>query len=159
VAARKCAVAGPWDNEPDEWHGEFHGLRVRAVRHRELGSWLGYVLLPRGHPQYGVGYEQISADGATYAEHGAHQDNLELMEKALRDDDVWEVDFDCGHGWDYQPGMAGFMGLDLGTKIERYKTLEYVKQRLEKMAAQLAGKKAIRSDHGLDVKSGPVQSS
>lgn len=145
MAARKYAVAGPWDDEPDEWHGEFHGLKVRAVRHSVFGSWLGYVLLPRGHPQYGLPYNEIEADGATYAEHGAHQDNLELMEKSLQDEEVWEVGFDCGHAWDYQPGMTRFnevMGLEPLGKIENYKTLEYVKKRLEEMAAQLSTKKS-----------------
>ena len=135
MAAKKYSVAGPWDNEPDEWNGEFHGLRVRAVRHHATGSWCGYVLLPRNHPLYGVDYGEIDADahgGLTYSDYGAGGDNLSLMERSLHDDDVWEVGFDCGHASDYQPVLVG-----LEHRSIKYRTLEYVKGELDKLASQL----------------------
>ena len=114
-----------WELEPDEWEGEM----VYAVRHPSVGHWCGYLGLPEGHPWHGLDYDNIEPSpdvhgGLTYAaNHKPRQES----------DGLWWIGFDCAHGGDYTPGSPS--AWDTGAA---YRTLEYVKQELLKLAKQAA---------------------
>lgn len=58
-------------------------------------------------------------------------------------DDVWWFGFDCGHAWDFQPGMIAHL-LDLGPRYLRdyrdeiYRDLDYIRGECARLAQQLA---------------------
>jgi hypothetical protein len=52
----KCSANRPWESEPNEWSGSFHGLDGLALR-SWTGSWNGYVRVPQTHPFFGLGYD------------------------------------------------------------------------------------------------------
>lgn len=97
----------PWLNEPDRVEFEYKGypcviLRAHPKAQNEkdwLGSLCGYVALPREHPYYGKGYEQIEIDvhgGLTYC-------NERLGD--LDAGNVWWIGFDCAHLGDLVPAI------------------------------------------------------
>lgn len=56
-------------------------------------AYNGYVALPKGHPWYGVGYDDIDAEapgGLTYSEYGIMGERK----------DKWIIGFDTGHHYD-----------------------------------------------------------
>ena len=52
--AMKYDNPGPWDSEPDELAFKHAGLACWLFRHRRMGHWCGYVVLPSTHPLVGV---------------------------------------------------------------------------------------------------------
>lgn len=124
---------GPWDSEPDAalfWWCGFRCLMQRIP----LGTWCGYVLVPGGHPWFGLGYDEIDADahgGLTYAK---------------GEGDFWRVGFDCAHWLDAMPEMTSRllpMGLrrrmrrgSFGRLLGVYRTYGYVKAETMRLAEQ-----------------------
>jgi len=92
---------GPWKGESDGASWDCYGLRCLMARPvPELGHWCGYVDIPKGHPWFGVCYDNINArlsdtdtpvhGGLTYA------DEVE---------GCWRIGFDCAHSCDVVPGL------------------------------------------------------
>jgi hypothetical protein len=128
--------AGPWDGEPDrlQWRTEA-GLAGLVVRN-SLGALCGYVGLPPGHPQYGVGCANIDADvhgGLTYSDFCSG--GICHVPDPGEPERVWWVGFDAAHGGDYVPGF-GLRGL-WPMHLFEYRDITYVRLEVEKLAAQL----------------------
>ena len=124
----------PWENEPDELHGEFCGLKWRIKRNNPgMGSLCGYVKLPLGHELYGLNYDDTKLPdtevhgGLTYA--GIDPEDNQM-----------EYGFDCTHYRDLVPGMVKIIPDYLEKHSdETYKDMKFVKRECQKLAWQLAG--------------------
>lgn len=138
---------GPWDSEPDrvEWRDEQTGLPCLIVR-GPVGALCGYVAVPPGHPWHGKGYDEVDASahgGLTYADKcGGHICHVPAPGEP---DDVWWLGFDCGHGGDITPSMAGFYAKtkqrDPFPRLYpnyAYRTVDYVRSECAELAAQVA---------------------
>lgn len=105
--SRKRWGSGPWDNEPDRIVGTALSFATLMVR-GPSGHWCGYVGVPKGHPAYGHGYDDLSDievhGGLTYSEkcsgHVCHVTD--------EPDDLWWFGFDCAHSGDQVPSTQNF---------------------------------------------------
>lgn len=151
---------GPWDDEPDReyWVDEATGLPC-LIRRGPLGSWCGYVGVSASHPFHGLAYQEVDEDrhkafmtphgGLTYSApcDGDVEGGICHVPTA-GEDDVWWFGFDCGHAFDYLPGMHTPRHDEMyaGIKIkfpdhefkEHYWTIAEVKQEVTELAATLA---------------------
>lgn len=120
-----------WMDEPDRQEFEHAGLKCLILRHPELLHLNGYVALPKGHPCYGKGYDDIDAEvhgGLTFA----HKGDGNEWEKGY-----WWIGFDCAHAWDLVPLV--FDQLDREPReYEIYRNFAYVRAELKSLAEQLA---------------------
>jgi hypothetical protein len=103
---RKNWPSGPWDGEPDriEWKHK-SGLDCLMVL-GPVGSWCGYVGVPKTHPYYGKQFDEVHADvhgGLTYA----NECQGHICHKTDNNDHVWWLGFDTAHSGsgDLSPGM------------------------------------------------------
>lgn len=145
---------GPWDNEPDRADWEHAGLPCFALRNQH-GNWCGYAGVAQGHPLYGVPYTNEAVDldvhgGLTYS--AACRPPICHVPKPGEPDDVWWFGFDCGHAFDFSPGMDATLrrvsegqhgGPAFDTTIfdmplTTYKDLGYVQAETCRLAEQLA---------------------
>lgn len=114
-----------WKNEPDRKELEVQGYPVVIIRHTNgAGHLCGYVGLPKDHPCFGKGYDDIGVNvhgGLTYARN--HLDGRD-------DEDIWWVGFDCAHAGDIMPNHPNITG---GT----YKTMLFVENECRELAEQL----------------------
>lgn len=140
---------GPWMTEPDRAEWTHAGRPCLAVRN-SMGNWCGYAAVDPGHPLHGLGYSSAPDldvhGGLTYANRCAG--SVCHVPQPGEPDDVWWFGFDCGHAWDIAPAMVSrmkeiyashgesdYMPLDLPGSS--YKTLDYVKAEVNKLAEQL----------------------
>ena len=128
----------PWEHEPDreEWVHELTGYKCTVWRHPTLGSLNGYVALPKGHRVWGYGYDDIDVEvhgGLTYAD-----EDKETGE--------WVFGFDCSHAGDISPKLLATLmkyvdtdaeTMDWRMRTEVYRTFEWVKKEVVKLAKQL----------------------
>lgn len=116
--------AGPWDDEPDtdQWTDEATGLQCYVVRNKFSGSWLGYVMVPVGHPMHGKGYSELEIDA-----HGG----LTYSGDKKGDGGHW-LGFDCAHLGDLSPGLH-----DYAEHGDRYRDIGYVRHECESIARQI----------------------
>lgn len=146
---------GPWDGEPEDrvdW--EHAGLPCFALRHLDFGNWAGYVGVPPGHPLYGAAAED---SGLAVCYSAACSPPICHVPKPGTSDEVWWFGFDCAHAWDITPGSDAFLRFIAGSMPEQdrqailrvisdddrfirrtYKTIDYVRERVNAMAEQLA---------------------
>ena len=96
-----------------------------------LGGQLnGYVRIPKAHPFYQKGYDDIPIDchgGLTYA-------------GELEYDDDFYIGFDTAHFGDYMPFMhmsLGKEGIISENPEERYKDIDYVRKECKRIVDQL----------------------
>jgi hypothetical protein len=141
---------GPWVGEPDkaEWTDEKTGYPCLALRNPVLGNWCGYVGVRPGHSCYGDPYDKVDAyahGGLTYSQRSPGPQDA--------DDALWWFGFDCAHALDLIPFLENSpfkkqieaaMPRQLREVIKRmpmlrdtYRTLAYVKDQCERLAAQL----------------------
>jgi len=131
---------GPWQTEPDTafWIDEPTGFPCHAMRHVYFGCWCGYLGLPPKHPWYSLKRRHIPLIGPRVV----NADGFAPIERGTKPVYRW-LGFDCMHGGvegDFAPGMwattkAAMPHWDsdyLGT----YRTLDWVKEGLQFMAAQ-----------------------
>lgn len=130
---RSAWPKGPWDNEPDkvEWFGS-HGYPLLIVRNG-AGALCGYIGVPKGHPWYNKGYDDIDPHpdcngGLTYAGIG----NAKISH--FDAPGVFWLGFDCAHCYDFCPGMAA-AGFALETD-KSYKNIAYVRGDCESLAIE-----------------------
>ena len=129
---------GPWHDEPDHLNFEVDG-RACIIHRGPLGALCGYVSVPPGHPWHGV-HEPADArvhGGVTYSANC--QGPICHIAKPGDPDDVWWIGFDCAHLGDVVPGMLAVNGRaprGFGELGESYKTLAYVREEVEQLAAQ-----------------------
>lgn len=146
---------GPWDREPDkiQWKDAETGLPCLIVRNT-LGNLCGYVGVDSSHPWHGIDYGQCFKrcdetwcghrpdsmievhGGLTYADACQTKDRergICHIPEAGEPDDVWWFGFDCAHSGDLMPYEAL---RSPGRGI--YRSVEYVKHEVAKLAKQLA---------------------
>jgi hypothetical protein len=140
---------GPWQSEPDMllWVDPQTGLQCMIAR-ADFGHLCGYVGLLPGHPLHGKEYRNIALHA-----HGDINFANEFSLASLRLDPplndstpLWWLGFDCGHSWDFSPGMAAhikelgisnFDGIELFNQPQRYCIIDYVFAEVTDLAAQL----------------------
>lgn len=106
----------PWNTEPDANAFMHEGFLCFMVRNSEMGSWCGYVEVPRDHPWYEKPYDDIEVEvhgGLTYAK---------------KSNEAWRIGFDCAHYMDLIP----FIPLP----DSEYRTYEFVVEECRGMAKQ-----------------------
>jgi hypothetical protein len=135
--------SGPWDNEPDkrQWTDVTTGLPCLIVRNH-YGNLCGYVGVPKGHPWHGKDYDDVNEalyvdDDAEEVPHGAltfaglcsknPEGKICHVVEPGDPDDVWWLGFDCGHAFDFVPGLHWLEGT--------YRNMAYVTAECEKLAA------------------------
>jgi hypothetical protein len=132
---------GPWQTEPDRVEWEHAGLPCLAKRNHH-GVWCGYAAVAPGHPWYAADYDVPDVDvhgGLTYADRC--QGSICHVPKPGTPDDVWWFGFDCGHAFDFSPGMAARLrsiGHDDTILGEVYRPLSYAQAETNRLAEQLA---------------------
>jgi hypothetical protein len=119
-------MTNQWDNEPDYLNFICEGFECEIIRHQKnpKGHLCGYILLPSDHVWYSEDYNDIFSlvrvhGGLTYSEYGEGNS------------DMWVLGFDCGHSCDYRPDNPSST-----VDPTYYRTVEYVKTELEKLARQ-----------------------
>jgi hypothetical protein len=149
---------GPWQDEPDkiQWIDEATGLDC-LIHRGSIGALCGYVGVPKGHPAYGVGYDDVKVagewpdvhGGLTYAdrcqETDDESDGICHVPEPGRPHDVWWLGFDCGHSGDICPKIEMALRSSLmGGPISGwpwpvyYKPVSYVRAEVSSLAKQLA---------------------
>lgn len=135
---------GPWQNEPDkvQWQDEATGLPCLIVR-GPIGAWCGYVGVSKGHPYYGLGYDDDKIEvgvhgGLTFANACAPEGNpassiCHIVEPG-EDDHVHWLGFDCAHCGDRTDIMHHYR---TAIRDEVYRDVAYVTAEVESLAKQL----------------------
>jgi len=169
-------LPGPWKDEPDKvvWKDPETNLDC-MIRRNSIGVWCGYVGVPEEHPAYGKHYHEFEFNDdkcenteIDYAQkkindievHGGltfagpcSEDEKETGICHKSDKEVYWFGFDCGHVYDYMPGMgADVLALDdisEQTKnlfetmrnrkdFETYRDMDYAKAEVKSLAKQLS---------------------
>ena len=127
---------GPWQSEPDELEfiDKATGYACRILRAWATGSLCGYVGVRADHPDYHKPYDDVNVEVHGGLSFAAHM----LNEPAL-----WWLGFDCAHFGDIQPRIRAICRDYLGWNDsewghERYRTIDYVREELARLAQQLA---------------------
>ena len=148
---------GEWDNEPDkvQYTDPETGLPCLVRRNYFNGSLCGYVGVPEGHPYYGLPAEKVedvlSVHGGVNFADGCDDDvddpALSICHIAPDGGPVWWFGFDCGHSFDFAPGMYRFRAMqEFHDKFDKmlapqfrstYKNFAYVCQENADLARQL----------------------
>jgi hypothetical protein len=139
-------------DEPDREEFEHAGLKCLILRHPELKHLNGYVALPKGHPYYGKGYDDIDVEvhgGLTFAQEGDGKNWAK---------GYWWVGFDCAHWGDLVPQIVELLDRE-PHEFETYRNFAYVRGEIQDLAEQLAKVKAgsrgnneqkLKSNHRVD---------
>jgi hypothetical protein len=140
---------GPWDAEVDrvEWvHDEYPCLILR----NSLGNWCGYVGVEKGHPAYGLHYDQLDYSLKPSPHGGLTFSNFcngAICHKWQACTNPWWFGFDCAHYNDYIPGMdsdelralgLSLMSSGLAQGTLQYRTQAFARMETQEMAEQLA---------------------
>lgn len=140
---------GLWQNEPDRVDFEAHGLACMLIRN-SMGNWCGYAAVERTHPLYEKHYNEVFGaievhGGLTYSDKCAG--HICHVPAPSKPDDVWWFGFDCGHAFDYKPGLAAQLraaGVKIGSggrlPGEDYRDVAYARAETDKLAQQLAAR-------------------
>lgn len=132
---------GPWQTEPDkkQWLDRETGLPCLIVRNR-LGALCGYVGVPKSHPWFGLGYDELEGvdvhGGLTFAgpcsKGGKECESVCHSVEPGEDDEVWWLGFDAAHGGDICPGLP-FPAFGWAA----YRDFDYVTAEVQKLAGQI----------------------
>lgn len=139
---------GPWQDEPDRVEWEHAGHPCLITRNEGEGNLCGYVAVAPGHPWHGVDACDLQPgasahSGVNYAT--ACAGRICHVPKPGEPADVWWLGFDCGHAFDFAPGMAArIAGEGYGTHAavlvtsarQTYRTVDYVRAHVEALAEQ-----------------------
>lgn len=143
---------GAWQTEPDkvQFKDEATGLPCLIVRVPHSGHLCGYVGVAEGHNLYGKDYDDVKrADGEYIDAHGGLTFANKCRPSESEDrgichvpdpgepDHVWWFGFDCAHLGDLSPCRAS-RDRNRFDEFESYKTIEFVKAEIRKLAQQLA---------------------
>lgn len=155
---------GPWHDEPDklQWKDETTGYPCLIVRN-PVGALCGYVGVSDTHPffehHYWSGFDEPDTPidniqvhgGLTFADHCQEGDECETIchiPEPGESDHVWWFGFDCAHCGDLSPMIEARdrkryeetkdpLWLPITTLGIEYRTLDYVKEQVRSLAAQL----------------------
>lgn len=112
----------------------YKGFECVVSKHDTMGHYCGYVGIPKGHPDWGKGYDEVDIvvhGGLTFSEQGDGSKNFPNKEK-------WYFGFDCAHVGDFIP-MTGYR-IALGLfDINSHKwSLKEIVEETENMAKQFS---------------------
>lgn len=127
------------------WSWKACGYDCRIMQHPSFKHFCGYVGVPKGHPAYGKGYDDIDVHvhgGLTYADYSKDAPHLKT-------ENLYLLGFDYAHTGDLVPGLHRSEGLlrshfpsfptkPKGFRERHWKLLE-VKREVEHLAFQLKG--------------------
>lgn len=134
--------ASEWDSEPDYEDGVFFGLPCFIRRHAHFKTLNGYVGVDKTNPYFEKEYGGLHFDvhgGLTFSSGGTH--GVFGYQ--------WWFGFDCGHVFDFQPGMFehyNSIGVGCSPELTRiysegiYRNIEYVRDQCVGLASQLSTK-------------------
>lgn len=143
----KWPERGEWDNEPDKayWVDHDTELDCLIVRNHHLGFLCGYVGVNKDHPFFQIPYYNWSSfiddvnGGLTYSDfcQNTEDESIGICHKPEkgRDKNIWWFGFDCGHHWDISPAYQKSEIFNIYGAT--YKNFQFVKNEVEKLAAQL----------------------
>lgn len=155
---------GEWDDEPDkvQFVDTATGLPCLIKRSYHYadgtgcgsGNLCGYVGIPPGHPLHG-GHAKELDDMLETSVHGGltyegfcqevddERHGICHVPGPDEPENIYWYGFDCGHGYDFQPGWQAmlnevptYIGARYGMEDE-YRNIEYVKNQCAILAAQL----------------------
>lgn len=150
---------GPWQSEPDRIEFRHKGLPCLMLRTEHMGNWCGYVAVPPEHPWHSKGYTDCTKKwkcresktdgyckhtpehllnvhgGITYSNQCAG--HICHVPQPGEPDNVKWFGFDCAHGGDGMPGMAGHLTNEDNFFSRGYKDVAYVRREVERLADQL----------------------
>ena len=109
-------------NDGDYWYA--------IVRPTHLLHLCGYVGIPKSHPLYGRGYDDIEE----IAVHGGLTFASESLYPFGDLKDLWWLGFDCAHSGDIVPGISHVC------QDETYKNMDYVLEETRSLLRQLKEK-------------------
>lgn len=137
--AKKRWGPGPWHDEDDvDWFAAF-GFPC-LMRRNLIGTWCGYVGVPKDHVFYGKDYDEMPDSievhgGITYSDYGSI--NVPLFDEIKSGDEYFWFGFDCAHYGDLIPGMIALNRQQFGN-FETYKDINFAAAETTKLAQQLA---------------------
>jgi hypothetical protein len=137
---------GEWMNEPDKVQfmtkAGLPGLVVRGP----MGAWCGYVGVTKEHPYFEKSYSELDLSvhgGLTFdGKCSGNEHGICHLVNESEDDNVWWLGFDCAHSGDLSPLYMAVVNRSpelqrFNQFKENYRNLEYVKEQVEVLAAQL----------------------
>ena len=124
------------------------GFTCMVMRHTDLGTYNGYVGLPKGHPYWGKAYDEIPVDvhgGLTFGEQGKWFKERGYL---WPNPDLWWMGFDTAHAGDYIPAWGEELGGGLTSEPVHYWTLKKVVAETERLAEQLTLERCVERELG-----------
>ena len=140
---------GPWQTEPDkiEFRDEETGLPC-IIRRNHYGVLCGYVAVPEDHTAFDASYHDVEVEvhgGLTYSSRCQEENREHGICHTPRPgdpDNVYWLGFDCGHAFDFSPGMAAHeRKLNAGHSYFQdgvYRDISYLRQECRNLALQLS---------------------
>lgn len=142
---------GPWDQEPDRVQWQHAGYACLMTRHPHHGNWCGYVGVDEASPFFA---KKWGGDDFPALDHEVNYSDfcdghICHVPEAGMTDRVWWLGFDCGHAFDYCPGMHAMLPEAVRARFRRedaefdllrkrhYWTEKEVHKRVEKLADEL----------------------
>lgn len=132
---------GPWQEESDYlvWIDETSNYHCH-MRRNEQGAWCGFVGLPRTHPLFL--YDNQSVVWDSFNVHGGIGFTGYISKEDVLftpPEKVWWVGFNCAQSEDLTPRKRppNEIFAKRTTKKKRYRTVDYVRKQVAKLAAQL----------------------
>jgi hypothetical protein len=146
-----------------QYHKEDGSSYPLRMARNNFGCWCGYVGLPKGHPCFGLWYDDVHDKypdlavhgGLTYSEGLFSWDLVEkkgeerraelnrMIEKRRKEEgtEYWEFGFDCNHFNDIAPLMPTYPGfeppeLETHGRFITYKDKNWVIKETERLARQ-----------------------
>ena len=128
-------MAMPWTVEPDEYDFSWRGFKCLCKRNQHSQTWLGYVILPHGHPfNNNASFNKYVTEELDVHGGVTFYDRVPKMDAML-------IGFDCNHFNDYAPGSSMRVIMDdvevNDEHAPKYRTLSYVRIELRNLVDQI----------------------
>ncbi len=124
---------GPWDKEPEDrvaWNCKETKYRC-VVQRGPMGSWNGYVGVPKSHPAFQQTHQAMETDSKydNIRPHGG----VTFTDHIDEDGEYWYIGFDTGHAGDTMPKLKIY----LHSHDDTYRDLAYITKEVNELAKQL----------------------
>jgi hypothetical protein len=128
-------TSSAWKTEPNHVDFTYKGYPCIIHRVDHHGALCGYVGVPKGHPYFGLHYNDINDvdvhGGLSYSAE-CFGDICHKNADGSEPDERWWLGFDCAHSFDLIPEMSKLFGLEC-----TYRDIPYVTKELESLVDQL----------------------
>jgi hypothetical protein len=142
----EAGIIGAWMDEPDRVEFTYEGLDCLIVRNERMFNLCGYVALPKAHPFYKKGYNDMSYDvhgGLTYSDLCDDHRICHATDDTKQEKAFW-IGFDCAHGGDFVPAMEIVdrmirekHGIVKPKDHDKYRDVAYVTKEIKDLARQV----------------------